>query len=143
MKSWLKYLIIIILLGILGVFLFYNFYINKSHPEYENLEAVYTLNASKLYFSYKSDKELADSNYTGKMLQISGALSSVEKHDTIITAVFVFDEGMFGDEGVRCSFLPKFHKEVLDWQKDEIYTIKGLCLGFNDTDVILDKCSIK
>ena len=142
MKVWIKYVLVLIIIGIIGAFLVYNFYINKNHPEYEKLEAVYVLNASDLYDSFRNNKETADSQYTGKMVQITGILSTVEQHDTIVTAVFVFNEGMFGDEGVRCSFLPKFHKEVLSWEQNDIYTIKGLCVGFNDTDVVLDKCSI-
>lgn len=142
MKTWVKYILVLAILGIIGAIAVYELYINKSHPEYENLEALYIMNASDLYYTYKSNREIADSKYTGQIIQISGVIKTVEQHDTIVTAVMVFDEGMFGDEGIRCSFLPVFHEEVLSWKADELHSIKGLCVGYNDTDVILDKCSL-
>jgi hypothetical protein len=56
--------------------------------------------------------------------------------------VFVFDEGMFGAEGVRATFLPKYNEKVKNLILGASVTIKGYCTGYNETDVILEKASI-
>jgi len=38
--------------------------------------------------------------------------------------------------------LDNYRDDALALQKDQMVTIKGYCTGYNDTDVILEKCSI-
>jgi hypothetical protein len=56
--------------------------------------------------------------------------------------VFVFEQGDFGDEGIRCTMLPKYNFEAGKLQPDVEIKVKGYCTGYNETDVILEKCSI-
>jgi hypothetical protein len=59
-----------------------------------------------------------------------------------LVGVFIFDEGMFGEEGVRCTMLDSQNEKM---DKDHAGTevrVKGYVTGYNDTDVILEKCSI-
>ena len=71
-----------------------------------------------------------------------GKLSKIEASDSLVTAVFVFGQGDFGDEGIRCSMLPKYSFEAGKLQPDGEIKVKGYCTGYNETDVILEKCSI-
>jgi hypothetical protein len=49
---------------------------------------------------------------------------------------------MFGDEGIRCVMSKKSSPEAAKLKPDGITRIKGYCTGFNDTDVIMEHCSL-
>ena len=134
-----KTLLALLIFGLLGLIYFYFFVYNKSHPEYEKLKPDYFLSAEALYQEYSSDPDSASAKYNGKIIQISGSVSSLEFVDSLQIATFVFSEGMFGNEGIRCTFLNVKTVSSLDdlTGKD----IKGFCSGYNETDVILTKCT--
>jgi len=69
-------------------------------------------------------------------------LSKIETADSLVIAVFVFNQGDFGDEGIRCTMMKKFNDEANRLQPDGEIIVKGYCTGFNETDVILEKCSL-
>jgi sulfur carrier protein ThiS len=142
MKTWIKIVIGLFAIGIFALFLVYKFVYNKSHPDYENIEASVNVNAKDLYEAFNANPETAAAKYNGKIIAVTGILSKVEVADTMVTAVFVFNQGDFGDEGVRCTMLSKFNEEANRLQPDGEVIIKGYCTGFNEIDVILEKCSI-
>ncbi|MBN3036156.1 MAG: hypothetical protein JW861_11265 [Bacteroidales bacterium] len=130
-------LVLVILISSLGV---YRFIYNKPHPDYALMKPEFTLTAGALFERFRSDQAAAEQMYNGKMLEISGKLHSMETTDSLTLAVFVFAQGLFGDEGIRCTLLPG-HEPVTAGPGTEI-RVKGLCTGYNDTDVILEKCSV-
>lgn len=142
MKTWIKIVLGLVVIGMFALFLVYKFVYNKQHPDYENIEASYTLNAQDLYQAYKNNKDVASTQYNGKVIALTGKLSKVETADSLVTAVFVFSQGDFGDEGIRCTMLKKFNDAADKLQPDGDVMIKGYCTGYNETDVILEKCSI-
>ena len=142
MKTWIKIVLGLIVVGMVALFLVYKFVYNKQHPDYENIEPAFTVNAQDFYNAYKTNNEAASAKYNGKMIAINGKLSKVETADSLVTAVFVFNQGAFGDEGIRCTMLNKFNNAAEKLQPDGEVKIKGYCTGFNETDVVLEKCSI-
>ena len=142
MKIWMKILLGLLVIGIIAAFLVYKYIYNKQHPNYENIEASFSLNAQDLYQAFKDNKDAGAGKYNGKVVALTGKLSKVEAVDSIVTAVFVFDQGDFGDEGIRCTMLKKFNEAAKKLQPDGEVKIKGYCTGYNETDVILEKCSI-
>jgi hypothetical protein len=104
-------------------------------------KADFNLPAGQLYSEFKQNKEASSAKYNGKVLEISGQLSKIEEADTLMTAVFVFEQGMFGDQGVRCALLPNQFEKAKSMTAHSPVTVKGYCTGFNDTDVILEKVS--
>jgi type II secretory pathway pseudopilin PulG len=143
MKKWLRIIGVLAALGIIAAILVYVFVYNKPHRNYEKAKADYTLDASALYSAYTGNKEEANQKYNAKVLQINGMLNKIEEADSLVIAVFVFNQGMFGDEGIRCTLLPKFNQRLKSTGLNTKITLKGLCTGFNDTDIILEKCSIQ
>ena len=127
--------------GLLAAFLVYTFLFNKKHPDYEKLPAAYSLTARELYDAFVKSPEAASSKYTGKVIEVRGILGKTETADSTVIAVFVFHQGDFGDEGVRCSMLPKYSQEAQRLQPDGEVRFKGYCTGFTG-DVVLEKCSI-
>nr|NQU94359.1 hypothetical protein [Bacteroidota bacterium] len=141
-QTWKKIIIGLVLIGIVAAIFVYQFIYNKPHPDYEKADAEYSLAASELFFNCREDGNASVEKYTGKVLEVSGILQNIEVIDTLVVAVFVFDEGMFGSEGVRVTMLPKYHKAIKQHPILQKITLKGFCAGYNDTDVILEKGSI-
>jgi len=142
MKIWIIILIGVVIIGIIGTVCAYFFVYNKPHPDYEKAEAAYTLPAQELYSAFITNKTDAEKKFNGQVVSIDGTLKKMEIIDSLVIAVFVYNQGVFGDEGIRCTMLPKFNASAKTLQPSRIIKIKGLCTGFNDTDVILEKCSI-
>lgn len=141
MNKKIKFLLgalVIIIVGAACVYL----YINKSHPNYEKLKAEYTVSSKSIYDDFKSDSKASALKYNGKMIALSGMVSKIEASDTFVTVVFAFSQGLFGDEGVRCTMLPDFNQSAKLMKQGDNVEIKGLCQGFNETDVIFEKCSL-
>jgi hypothetical protein len=142
MKKWQIIILVIILIGILGGIYGYFFVYNKPHTDYEKADADVVISAKAIYNAFKEDKVKATKEYNGKVVQIKGTMKMIEEKNSLITVVFVFSQGDFGDEGIRCTLLPKFNEEIKTLKPDDYINIKGYCTGFNDTDVIIEKCSI-
>jgi len=142
MKKWMKILGALFVMAVLVALYVWFFVYNKPHRDYEKADPDQILAAEELFFQYRHDKALADSLYTGMVVQINGPIDKVETPDSSFIAVFVFDQGMFGDEGVRCIMLPGQQEGLKKYGPGDMITIKGYCTGYNDTDVILEKGSI-
>ncbi len=142
MKKWLKIILILFAIGIIAAGLVYKFYINKAHPDYEKLPADFKMKAEVIYNEYVKDKKASDSIYNGKVVEISGNVAKIESVDTLVVVTFVFKQGDFGDEGIRCTMLPKYNEETKKIATGTEVKIKGFCSGYNDTDVILEKGSL-
>ncbi|TRZ71276.1 MAG: hypothetical protein D4R97_06945 [Bacteroidetes bacterium] len=142
MKLWIKIILGLAVAGIGAALLIYHFVINKPHPDFEKIKPDYSLNAGAFYNEFKTSKENAHKLYNGKVIEITGKLARVESADTLTIAVFVFNQGMFGDEGIRCTVSKKFNPETKKLKPDGIIRIKGYCTGFNETDVIMEHCSL-
>lgn len=141
MKLWMKILIGLVIAGIITAILVWFFVINKPHTDYEKAKADFKLTAKELFESYRANKTEAEKKFNGKVVELTGAITRVDQADSLVIVVFVFGEGMFGDEGVRCTMLPKFNDAASVLQPESNVILKGFCSGYNDTDVILEKCS--
>lgn len=141
MKKWHMVLIGLVLAGITAAAAVYFLVYNKSHPDYERAKPEFVISAEALYFSFADDEVAANSKFTGKVVAIDGQVAEVEQLDDMVVVSFVFDEGLFGREGVRCTMLEGYYQEALNLVPGENVEIKGLCAGFTGSDVILEHCS--
>ena len=141
MKKLLKIGGILAVVGILAGAYIWFFVYNKPHRDYEKATADYVVTAGECYQKYAGGNPV-ECEYTGKVLEISGKPSLVEQSDSLVVLAFVFNEGMFGDEGIRCTMLPNYNNTALALNIDLGVTVKGFCSGYNGTDVILEQCSI-
>ncbi|NOU46134.1 MAG: hypothetical protein HOO86_03625 [Bacteroidales bacterium] len=142
MKKWIKILGILFVVGVSAAVAGYVFVYNKPHPNYDKLKADYTIQANTLYNEFVTDAKTASAKYNGKMLAIEGILSETEISDSTSIAYYVLEEGMFGNQGIRISMMPEYAAGLTKKNKGDQVIIKGLCAGFNDTDVILEHGSM-
>ena len=141
-KKWLAIAGILAGLGIMLGLIVYFFVFNKPHTDYSKSKPEFELLASTLFDEFRANPEASATKYNGRVLAISGELNGVEQTDSLTIAVFSFEEGMFGNEGVRCTMIPEHSEEILSIPPATNVTLKGLCTGYNDTDVILEHCSV-
>jgi hypothetical protein len=134
-------LVLLILIGA-AAFIVYKYVYNKPHPDYIKEKAEVSINAKRLWTDYSMNKNIADPKYTGKVLEIEGAIMRVEAVDNLVIVVFAFRKGDFGDEGIRVTMLPAYHQAAKGINPFKNVKIKGLCTGYNDTDVIMENGSI-
>jgi len=130
------------LIGIVSAGLVYKFVINKPHQDYEKARPAYILSAADLFDSFRSDRKLAEDKYNGQVVLVIGKLDKIENDGSLVTGVFVFNQGMFGDEGIRCAMLPDYSDRVANLDKGSEVRLKGYLTGYNETDVILENCSV-
>jgi len=141
-KIIIRTTLILAILGILSAFYVYEYVINKPHPDYEKIEPVYIILAADLFDSYRDDRLAAEKKYNGQIIQLNGTCDRFEQKDSLLVGVFVFEQGMFGEEGIRCTLLDSQKESIEDNLTGQEVRIKGLVTGYNETDVILEKCSI-
>lgn len=143
MKQLLKTGLILALIGAIAAALVWKFYVNKPHEDIEKATPAYSMTTNEIWEKYNTVLSVADSLYTGKVIELSGKLSRVDKTDSLIYAVFVMEaDSMFGDKSVRCEMLNKFAEETSKLAFDVPVKIKGFCTGYDQTDVKFNKCSI-
>lgn len=143
MKPWIKIIVGLVIIGLLAAIAIYIFVINKPKRDIENEKPSYELTVEKMYTEYTTDAEAANLNYLDKTGIISGSITKIEKSDSLVIVVFALSEGEFGDEGIRCTMLEKYKNEALAINPGTTVEIKGVCTGYNGSDIIFEKCSIK
>jgi hypothetical protein len=118
--------------------IFYYIY-NQPHTNYVTAEPDHRLNTPmELYHAFLEDETLASTTYNGKMIEFAGIPDFYEELDGKTIASFYLDEGDFGPQGIRCTFLKPIPTES---QQGKI-RLKGYCTGFNGIDIILENCSL-
>ena len=142
MNKYVKIILVLAVIGVIVALYVWFFVYNKPHRDYAAATPDRYVDAETLYYDFRQDKALGDSLYTGLILQVNGALNKVEHLDSTAIAVFVFEQGLFGDEGIRCIFIPGFHDDLSDYSPGDEILIKGYCTGYNETDVIIEKATI-
>ncbi|NPD86852.1 hypothetical protein HNS38_18970 [Lentimicrobium sp. L6] len=135
-KIILGLLLIGLIAGVYGYFFMYN----KSHPDYQNLDAEISITAKELFDKCKNEGKSQE--FTGKIVELSGTPQEIENNEGVKTMVFVYDQGMFGPEGVRATFLADYNDDLELLAIDKPVLLKAYCTGYNESDVVLEKASL-
>lgn len=140
MKKRIK---ILVVLGVLAVavaaggYLYVNY---KPHRNVENEKAAFRVNAMQMLTLFTTDEITANSTYLDKTGVVEGELSRLENNGDQTIVVFSLREGMFGEEGIRCTMLPGFEGQARELKPGEQLALKGICKGYNQVDVIFENC---
>lgn len=111
----------------------------KTSSVMEKSETVIPVRAKRLWTDYSMNLEVADGNYTNKMLEIEGFIMRVEESEGQVTVVFAFRNSELGDEGIRINMLPPYHQAARGINPFKMVKIKGLCTGYNGVDVMVEQ----
>lgn len=126
------------IIALLAAMYVWFFVYNKPHENFERAKPEKVLSASQCFKNFSKN----NTSDGGKVLEIYGIPSSIETGDSMVVVCFSFKKGMFGDEGIRCTMLPKFQKAATKLSTADTVYIKGFCAGYNGTDVIFENSSI-
>jgi hypothetical protein len=141
MNKWIKIFLVLIGVGVVAGIAVYVFVYNKPHTDYANAKPEIVAEARACFDEFVNNRTQAEQKYNGKIVQLSGEVTRIEKNDTLAVLVFVFNEGVFGDEGVRCTMLPDA-SAAAEVKPGVRVAVKGLLTGYNETDVIMENCSL-
>lgn len=132
-----KIIIVVIILGLIGVFVAYKMY-NKPHVNVFEKSADVIITADKILEDFSSDENTANTKYLEKIIEIKGAISSIKiENEKGIISLQTNDD--FGS--VLCHFSIESTKKIKEIQKGQDIVVKGICTGYL-MDVILVKCEI-
>lgn len=142
MKKFLIIALILVALAAVAAFVVYKYVYNKPHPDYVKEQTEVKVRAKRLFTDYSSNAEFADKRYLGKILEVEGQITRLEMAGDTIVVVYAFQVGDFGDEGIRIMMLPEFKEAARSINPFKSVVIKGICDGYNGTDVIIRKGSM-
>ena len=130
-RSLIVFILFAVLIGAAILFIYTKW--NKATESIENAEAV-QLNATDLFRAFSENEQLATQTYNGKVLEITGIVSSTATNQEGKIIVQLQSHDPFF--GINCTM----EKEEMI-KEGETVTIKGVCSGFT-TDVILIRCNL-
>ncbi len=143
MKKIIRIAIILAAIGLVAAALVWKFYVNKPHEDIDSATPAYSMATEDIWKQYSENPKTADSLYTGKVIELSGNLSRVDKNDSLVSVVFVMAaDSMFGDKTISCQMYQKHNDEASALTAGTQVKIKGYCTGYNDPDIKFNKCSI-
>lgn len=138
--------LVLFVLGVAGGIAGYVFVYNKPHRNIEKAKPDFLISADDLYQAFADDEESAGARYTGKVVQVSGRIESINTvNDTMKTIVMTASGAMMG--GANALLHKKYatdasYSEVLaDLQEGSAATLKCRCTGFN-LEVELNNCFV-
>ncbi|MEJ8842281.1 hypothetical protein WG954_07790 [Lacibacter sp. H375] len=128
-RSLIVFILFAVLIGA-AIFFIYTKW-NKAPESIENAEAV-RINAADLFREFAENENQATQTYNGKVLEITGIVSSTAINQQGKTIVQLqTNDPLFG---INCTM-----ENETTINDGETVTIKGVCSGFT-TDVILIRC---
>jgi hypothetical protein len=91
--------------------------------------AAFELTAEELSGAYAEDEVASDNLYKGKILKVTGKVSSVNKN--IMGVYFIkLSGGGIEDWEIQCTFDKQYSSEVSGLEPGDVVTIEGKCDGY-------------
>lgn len=110
----------------------------KPHRNVSGEETDAAVAAKDLYHDFQQNETLANKKWVGKVIEVSGIISSVTESDSYISINLKSN----ADGGINCSVLKKDLETGEKFKAGDSVIIKGKCTGFL-MDVNLVDCVIK
>lgn len=133
-KALLVFLLIVTVLGIIGYRMW-----NKPHSDMTSATPDAKLTATELYKVYQTNETMADKQYLGKVILVTGNILEVNQGTDGSTNLLLDT----GDpmSTILCQ-LDKFTKQTnITYSAGQQVTVKGICSGFTG-DVVIDRCIV-
>ncbi len=98
-----------------------------------------TINAVSLYAEFEGSEMAANATYVGKVIEVSGILSAVEKSDAGGYVLNLKADSPLGQ--ITCNLAPKEKIFSEATAINQVVTVKGVCTGYL-FDVVIDNATI-
>lgn len=98
-----------------------------------------TVNAVGLYADFEEDETAANTTYAGKVMEVSGVLSAVEKNDAGGYVLSMKADSPLGQ--IVCNLSPNEKFSASAATINQLLTVKGVCTGYL-FDVVLDNATV-
>jgi len=134
MKKIYKYLLALIGIGIIVFLITWQVVFKKSDSSVKNSKAEYEIEATQILNQFETNEELANTQYLGKVIIVSGTLESFKETNDI--SLYIKQETDMS--GILCSF-DKSAIDITKLQTGSQIKVKGICTGYL-IDVVLNKC---
>jgi tRNA_anti-like len=132
-KIGLKFLIVIIIAGVFGYYLY-----NKPVDSLEHVKSVATLSADSIFKLYELDEVRTNELYLDKVITVTGKIQSVLSDTSGLSINLQTSSGLFG---VTCK-LDAENIDVSQFMEGQVVQVKGLCTGYL-MDVVLIRCVVQ
>lgn len=131
-KKQLLYFIVVVIIGV--AFYAYREY-NRKAKDITSVKPAFVISADSLVDLFEQDESAANKKYTGKVIQVSGVMSSVSYHqDTLLNIIL----GV-GFHKTSCQMDTRSKLKLERNQELDRINIKGICTGYL-MDVELTRC---
>jgi hypothetical protein len=134
-KKLLIPLLVIIIAGIATM----SYMFRGAENSVANEKALYTRSADALYSSFEGDETAANEKFLGKVIEVTGEVSEIEKTDSGQLVVLLSCNSPIG--GISCTFETKQDQVSKLVSPGATCTIKGKCSGML-MEVVLDNCAL-
>ncbi|HNI46206.1 MAG TPA: hypothetical protein PK230_15990 [Chitinophagales bacterium] len=137
MKKVLMFVALCAILG--GVYGYYLW--NKPTADASSQSTDFEVESTALYQEYGNNAAEADAKYLDKAIVVVGTIATAPSTTESGLVSITLDGGEMG--GVNCELSPEASKaSVNNFQMGQKAKIKGICSGFNDIDVVLNRCVV-
>lgn len=145
-KSILKYSILFALVfAAAAAFYGYKEFNRKSKSVAEQ-KANFNLQQEELLTAFSTDEKAATQKYSGRILEITGTVKTVETDEKGFATVVLGDSSSLSS--IRCSIDSTQAQTATSVQLNSKIIIRGICTGYNadelglGSDIILNRCII-
>ncbi len=131
-----KYLIYIILLGLIGAG--FGFYIyNKPHKNIKNIKVDFKIEASQFLAAFEENESEANTKYLDKIIEVRGTVREVNSDEEGNISVILDSENELS--GVICQLDNLTTHKRTNFNPGENVAFKGICTGML-MDVVMVRC---
>jgi len=133
MKKYIKYILLLALIG--GALGFYMY--NKPHKSISKAKTDIELSANQLFSDFENNEVEANTKYLDKVMEVEGMVKEITKDENGMTSI-TLEAGseMFG---VICQMDDLSKHKRTDFEEGEKVKFKGICTGVL-MDVVLVRC---
>ncbi len=131
-RSKVRFIVIVVILGLIAAFLGYQYGYNKAHVNVMKADAVYEGEATGLYQEFVSEPEQASARYAGNVVQVSGMISELSAGPD--NTILQLEAGNPMGGGIGVVLDASQQKEAERLNAGDRITVRALCSGLEQND---------
>lgn len=116
---------------------------NEKPVEPVKLAPQVTITSANLSKEYSENEVAADSKYKGKLIEISGKITSIDNGITDNEIIIKLSDGKYDISGAMCYMKASEHEKVLTFKKGQQVTLIGTGNSATLGSPILKDCTVK